>query len=543
MKRKSVWLSVIAAMSMVTFASCATFGGGDGDGIAARAASAALGDAFDSTMLDIVGYAMTAAEAAIAIVGLDATSRAELLAIANAAAIESATDALSVAVEEARDAALGAAGGIAGQAAMGAFRGAIGGGAGGAADGALVAAQNAARSAADTVFDAARVSASGVARDAALSAVNVALAGAGLVAAIPAPAPHLLPSVPAPGLQASGVPPALPPAAAQHSNLDAAIWSAAADLSSVMGSGARVAVLAMGADSARMSDFLIDEKIVALGVSGLSVVSRPQLNQFVGQLNFNTAEPASEAMAQLVGRFMGVQYVITGAFEPLAGFFRFRTQAIEVETAATRGIHTVSVPNDALVSYLLGTGAIAAAPAPAGLVAAPPPTLPPPAVAALEPSARGNRRWASLELDLLGAGARVEFALGSRGLFTAGLGAFHNIDSLPYYFLGPGNFANFSGAKAFFRFFPGGSPFYLEAGIGGGRWAIEHQVWHWGDSWGGGLMQWERSEHTGLMLTPALGLRFSGNTFFVNPFLGLVWGISDWWLIAPRLGVAVGFGW
>ena len=61
---------------------------------------------------------------------------------------------------------------------------------------------------------------------------------------------------------------------------------------------------------------------------------------------------------------------------------------------------------------------------------------------------------------------------------------------------------------------------------------MEEEVWH-GDSWGGGHWRWEWSEHTGLMFEPALGLRFGGNTFFVNPFMSFVLGISEWTLFAP----------
>jgi len=61
-----------------------------------------------------------------------------------------------------------------------------------------------------------------------------------------------------------------------------------------------------------------------------------------------------DAAIQAVGRVLGVRYIITGTFEPLADFFRFRVQLIETETSTVRGIHTVDVQNDSLLAYLIG---------------------------------------------------------------------------------------------------------------------------------------------------------------------------------------------
>jgi len=142
---------------------------------------------------------------------------------------------------------------------------------------------------------------------------------------------------------------------AQHVGIDAAIQSAVEGLSANIGSGAGVAVLSMQADSDRMSDYLIDEMITNLmGLQvglGFTTMSRARFDQLMGGLQTGLVD---DAAIQAVGRVLGVRYIITGTFEPLADFFRFRVQLIETGTAAVRGIHTADVQSDSLLAYLMG---------------------------------------------------------------------------------------------------------------------------------------------------------------------------------------------
>jgi len=156
---------------------------------------------------------------------------------------------------------------------------------------------------------------------------------------------------------------------AQQVGIDAAIRRVAEELSAVIGSGAGVAVLSMQTGSARMSDYLIDETIGALtwqqGGRGFTTMSRAQFDQGMGGLHINMAGPVDNTTVQTVGRLLGVRYIVTGTFEPLADFFRLRVQLIEAETAAIRSMYTADVQNDSLVAYLMGGARPAAAHAPA----------------------------------------------------------------------------------------------------------------------------------------------------------------------------------
>ena len=156
---------------------------------------------------------------------------------------------------------------------------------------------------------------------------------------------------------------------AQQVGIDAAVRRVAEEISVNVGSGANVAILSMQTGSVRMSDYLIDETIGALTWlrvgRGFTTMSRAQFDQGMGGLHINMAGLVDNTMVQTAGRVLGVRYIITGTFEPLADFFRLRVQLIEAETAVIRSIHTVDVQNDSLVAYLMGEARLAAAPVPA----------------------------------------------------------------------------------------------------------------------------------------------------------------------------------
>ena len=165
---------------------------------------------------------------------------------------------------------------------------------------------------------------------------------------------------------------------AQQVRLDDAIRNAAEDLSAGIGRGNRVAVIAMESDSGGMSGYLVSEMIHALvrlqGGRGFTVMDRAQLDLLLDQLEFDMSDFVDATTAQRVGRFIGVQSIVVGDFEPVGGFFRFRTRVIEVETAAIRGSYAAFVQNDEIIASLRGVagGGTAQQPparaAPAGMV-------------------------------------------------------------------------------------------------------------------------------------------------------------------------------
>ena len=147
-------------------------------------------------------------------------------------------------------------------------------------------------------------------------------------------------------------------ARAQQADLDAAIRSVAGTLADSVDRGARIAVLSMDSGSDAMANYLVNEMIAAfVGLQGeraFTVVDRAQLDLLAAELHFGLTGYVDDATAQAIGRIMGVQAIVTGAFEPLAGFFRLRAQLIQVETAAILAVQTADVRNDALVQFMMG---------------------------------------------------------------------------------------------------------------------------------------------------------------------------------------------
>ena len=162
---------------------------------------------------------------------------------------------------------------------------------------------------------------------------------------------------------------------AQQVRLDVAIQSAAEDLSAGVGRGNRVAVIAMESDSGGLSGYLVSEMIHALvrlqGRHGFMVMDRAQLDLLLAQLEFDMSDFVDTNTAQRVGRFMGVQSIVVGDFEPVGAFFRFRARVIEVETAAIRGSYAAFVQNDEIIASLRGATGGTAAQQPPSRTAAP----------------------------------------------------------------------------------------------------------------------------------------------------------------------------
>jgi len=157
--------------------------------------------------------------------------------------------------------------------------------------------------------------------------------------------------------------------------LDYTIRNAAAHLAGGIDNGTIVAVLSMESGSARMSSYLIEGMIDALvSIGGFGVANPFQLD-LSSELYFNMRELdgwdapevhrsmelqsewrniSLEGIAQSIGRFMGVQFVVMGTFEPFGDSYRFRAQAIEVETSAVRAVYTIIIENSKLIASLLG---------------------------------------------------------------------------------------------------------------------------------------------------------------------------------------------
>lgn len=156
--------------------------------------------------------------------------------------------------------------------------------------------------------------------------------------------------------------------AQQQVPIGTATQSAADSLSARISSGSRVAVVAMQADSGRLSSHLVNKMTQAFvlqqGRHGFTVMDREQLDLIFGQLAFDMSDFVDTATAQRAGGIMGVQFVVVGEFIPIGGHFHFRVRVIQVATADIWGLYNAFIQNDDIISYLRSVAPVAHQPPP-----------------------------------------------------------------------------------------------------------------------------------------------------------------------------------
>jgi len=274
---------------------------------------------------------------------------------------------------------------------------------------------------------------------------------------------------------------------AQTVALDNAIQRAAAAFAPNIERGSSVAVIAIQAGSAAMSNHIINGMITEFfgmrGEYGFNIASRGHIEMLMSEMELSMTGLVDDASAVSIGRLAGVQYIMTGTFAATGAVYRFWAQLIEVETGFFSGLFNVNVHNDVLVSSLLGA---------AGRQATRQDVR-----ASREPRVRSN--WFSIDASLAGGGLRYEHNLNEN--FSFGLIVFYNI--LP--------FSQSGGGLITTRFYPV-SRFYFELGMGLGV------VNQWSDG-----SPISRSDAFGLMVKPAIGFRLGGyqRSFFINPFISV----------------------
>jgi TolB-like protein len=140
-------------------------------------------------------------------------------------------------------------------------------------------------------------------------------------------------------------------------SLDNAISGAAEEFSYNLKRGSKVAIVSIRADASRMSNYLIEELNLTITRQRVfTLVDRVQIEGVQRDFNFRISEDVSDATAQAIGKKLGAQVVVTGSFESVGNYYRFRVRAIEVDTAAIAAVYSANVQNDQAVASLMGVG-------------------------------------------------------------------------------------------------------------------------------------------------------------------------------------------
>jgi len=307
-----------------------------------------------------------------------------------------------------------------------------------------------------------------------------------------------------------------------QAQLNVAIQNSVGELAAIFERDTGVAVLAIHSDSAQMSDHIINEIIVAfMGIQharGITVVNRMQLNTFAAQLDFNTAGLIDDTAAQSLGTLMNVRYVVTGTFELREDFSRFSVQIMDMETMAIRSTYT-DIQIDGLIASLLGIEY-----SPAQVVEVRSPRREP-----REPRYPPRANWLSAEITAVGLGVRYERHIND--VFTVGGTIFLSSTNYDTLTTTAYEWSEIIGGLATVRLFPGGFPFYLEAGFGFGL--VGYDVLH-------------EDGDGGVLLSLAAGVRLGGRTrgFFVNPFVSIIpLVLTPVDHVHIRAGIGLGWAW
>jgi formylglycine-generating enzyme required for sulfatase activity/TolB-like protein len=157
-------------------------------------------------------------------------------------------------------------------------------------------------------------------------------------------------------------------------SLDQAIQIAADEINASHAEGLSVAVINFTSPSLRLSDYVIEELIGALvNTRKLVIVDRSNLELIRQEMDFQLSGEVSDESARAIGKKLGAQTIVIGSLLDLGREYRFRTYALNVESAAREIAILLTVKNDARLSFLLheGSSAAGASPIPAAVQTGP----------------------------------------------------------------------------------------------------------------------------------------------------------------------------
>jgi tetratricopeptide (TPR) repeat protein len=110
--------------------------------------------------------------------------------------------------------------------------------------------------------------------------------------------------------------------------------------------GSRVAIVAFESVSDNLSDYIMEELTGALFDRGIEVADRQNLEYVYKELNLQMGGDVSDESAKSIGKFLAADMVITGQLLDLDGMYRYRTSAINVETAVRASVTRLDVRSD-----------------------------------------------------------------------------------------------------------------------------------------------------------------------------------------------------
>jgi len=108
----------------------------------------------------------------------------------------------------------------------------------------------------------------------------------------------------------------------------------------------RVAIVAFESANDKLSDYIMEELTGALFDRNIEVADRQNLEYVYKELKLQMSGDVSDESAKSIGKFLAADMVITGQLLDLDGMYRYRTSAINVETAVRASVTRLDVRSD-----------------------------------------------------------------------------------------------------------------------------------------------------------------------------------------------------
>jgi len=179
-------------------------------------------------------------------------------------------------------------------------------------------------------------------------------------------------------------------------DLDDAIRMASRDINDTLPAGTKVALINFSSPSDIFSLYVLEEMTTHLVRSrNLVVVDRREIDRIRAEMDFQLSGDVSDESAQRIGMMLGAQSIVTGSIITMGDIHRFRTNVINVTTAAIETSFSISINDTAQIQFLLAqrtdrpTPQVAAVHAPQ---AAPAPEVPAYVPALAQPPAASELR-------------------------------------------------------------------------------------------------------------------------------------------------------
>jgi len=128
-------------------------------------------------------------------------------------------------------------------------------------------------------------------------------------------------------------------------SLEKAIERSAAEITSKLPAGTRVAIAAFDSEHQNISNYIMDELAGALTGGNLEVTDRRNLAVVYKELGFQMTGDVSDETAASIGKFLGAQDVIIGQLVKAGNHYRYRVSSINVETAVQETSTRLDVQN------------------------------------------------------------------------------------------------------------------------------------------------------------------------------------------------------